>query len=214
MNRPRNRQQRPNRGGGQTSSRGGQSSQARGDHSNNNRGQTRGGGHNTPRPPYPTTVPTTTQVLPGTSVSIVLKQDQPTGREVQGVVQDLLTRGNHPRGIKVRLSDGRVGRVQRMVGAGGGSGGSAAKVGGAHAGGGGCGGRRVELERGEDDALDGPPPRTLADYIQFPSSDEDGETSTRGNEVGFTTATAKCPICGLFEGDEIAVSRHAEEHFT
>lgn len=98
-----------------------------------------------------------------------------------------------------------------MVGGGGSSGGPAAKVGGAQAGG---SGRGVELECGGDDAQDGPPPRTLADYIQFPSSGEDGETSTRGNEVGFTTATAKCPICGLFEGDEIAVSRHAEEHFT
>ena len=28
---------------------------------------------------------------------------------------DLLTRGDHPRGVKVRLRDGRVGRVQRLV---------------------------------------------------------------------------------------------------
>ncbi|KAH6722637.1 hypothetical protein BKA61DRAFT_453445, partial [Leptodontidium sp. MPI-SDFR-AT-0119] len=41
--------------------------------------------------------------------------DQPTGRQVQGTVAELLTRGNHPRGIKVRLQDGRVGRVQRMA---------------------------------------------------------------------------------------------------
>jgi uncharacterized repeat protein (TIGR03833 family) len=44
-----------------------------------------------------------------------LKVDQPTGREVQGIVAELLTIGNHPRGIKVRLQDGRVGRVQRMA---------------------------------------------------------------------------------------------------
>lgn len=61
------------------------------------------------------TVPTISQVIPGATVNIVLKADQPTGRTVQGVVKDLLTRGNHPRGIKVRLADGRVGRVQTMA---------------------------------------------------------------------------------------------------
>lgn len=60
-------------------------------------------------------VPTTASVLPGAAVHIVLKADQPTGRTVQGVVRDVLTRGNHPRGIKVRLADGRVGRVQSMA---------------------------------------------------------------------------------------------------
>ncbi|KAK8118399.1 uncharacterized protein PG998_003025 [Apiospora kogelbergensis] len=60
-------------------------------------------------------VPNTTQVVPGASVSIVLKADQRTGREVQGVVRDVLTRGDHHRGIKVRLADGRIGRVQRLA---------------------------------------------------------------------------------------------------
>jgi uncharacterized repeat protein (TIGR03833 family) len=60
-------------------------------------------------------VPNIQQVIVGAPVSIVLKIDQPTGHEVRGVVAELLTRGNHPRGIKVRLQDGRVGRVQRMV---------------------------------------------------------------------------------------------------
>ncbi|KAI1265254.1 hypothetical protein F5Y18DRAFT_427372 [Xylariaceae sp. FL1019] len=60
-------------------------------------------------------VPRTNQVLPGAHVSIVLKADQPTGREVGGVVRDVLTRGDHHRGIKVRLVDGRIGRVQRML---------------------------------------------------------------------------------------------------
>ncbi|OIW26345.1 hypothetical protein CONLIGDRAFT_634634 [Coniochaeta ligniaria NRRL 30616] len=62
-----------------------------------------------------TTVPTTRQVIPGAGVNIVLKQDQPTGRTVSGTVRDVLTRGNHPRGIKVRLADGRVGRVQSIA---------------------------------------------------------------------------------------------------
>ncbi|KAE9377594.1 hypothetical protein N431DRAFT_434775 [Stipitochalara longipes BDJ] len=60
-------------------------------------------------------VPNISQVVPGAPVSIVLKVDQPTGNEVQGIVAELLTQGDHPRGIKVRLQDGRVGRVQRMV---------------------------------------------------------------------------------------------------
>lgn len=59
-------------------------------------------------------VPTIREVVPGAGVNIVLKADQPTGRTVQGVIGDVLTRGNHPRGIKVRLTDGRVGRVQTM----------------------------------------------------------------------------------------------------
>ncbi|RAK91821.1 hypothetical protein BO79DRAFT_243482 [Aspergillus costaricaensis CBS 115574] len=53
-------------------------------------------------------------VRPGAGVHIVLKKDQPTGRTVSGTVGEVLTRGNHPRGIKVRLTDGRVGRVQAM----------------------------------------------------------------------------------------------------
>jgi len=61
------------------------------------------------------TVPNVSQVMSGAFVSIVLKIDQPTGREVQGIVADVLTNGNHPRGMKVRLVDGRVGRVQRMI---------------------------------------------------------------------------------------------------
>lgn len=61
-------------------------------------------------------VPTTTSVVPGAHVNIVMKADQPTGRMVRGTVAQVLTRGNHPRGIKVRLADGRVGRVQSMAG--------------------------------------------------------------------------------------------------
>lgn len=57
------------------------------------------------------------QVRPGLLVSIVLKADQRTGRQVQGTVSQILTRHNHPRGIKVKLTDGRVGRVERILGA-------------------------------------------------------------------------------------------------
>jgi uncharacterized repeat protein (TIGR03833 family) len=52
----------------------------------------------------------------GTRVAVVLKQDQRTGREIEGVVAGLLTRSAfHPHGIKVRLTDGRVGRVKRIL---------------------------------------------------------------------------------------------------
>ena len=55
-------------------------------------------------------------IHPGLQVAIVLKQDQRTGRETLGVVKDLLTNSNfHPHGIKVRLTDGQVGRVQRII---------------------------------------------------------------------------------------------------
>lgn len=55
-------------------------------------------------------------IHPGLKVAIVLKQDQRTGRLTEGVVQDLLTRSSfHPHGIKVRLTDGAVGRVKKIL---------------------------------------------------------------------------------------------------
>jgi uncharacterized repeat protein (TIGR03833 family) len=55
----------------------------------------------------------------GLRVAVVQKQDQRTGRETEGVVADILTRSSfHPHGIKVRLADGRVGRVKRIIGNG------------------------------------------------------------------------------------------------
>ena len=49
----------------------------------------------------------------GLEVSIVLKQDQRTGKLTRGIVKDILTKSpNHPHGIKVRLTNGQVGRVQ------------------------------------------------------------------------------------------------------
>ena len=52
-------------------------------------------------------------IRPGLVVSIILKQDQRTGKLTQGVVKDILTKSPfHSRGIKVRLEDGQVGRVQ------------------------------------------------------------------------------------------------------
>jgi uncharacterized repeat protein (TIGR03833 family) len=55
-------------------------------------------------------------IRPGVRVAIVLKQDQRTGRRTVGVVKDLLTNSStHPHGIKVRLEDGQVGRVQEII---------------------------------------------------------------------------------------------------
>jgi uncharacterized repeat protein (TIGR03833 family) len=52
-------------------------------------------------------------VRPGMKVAIVLKEDQPSGELTTGVVRDLLTSSDeHPRGIKVRLQSGQVGRVK------------------------------------------------------------------------------------------------------
>jgi uncharacterized repeat protein (TIGR03833 family) len=52
----------------------------------------------------------------GAEVLIVLKRDQRTGRLTRGKVKEILTRSaNHPHGIKVRLTDGNVGRVKEVV---------------------------------------------------------------------------------------------------
>ncbi|MFA5076485.1 MAG: YwbE family protein [Patescibacteria group bacterium] len=52
----------------------------------------------------------------GGKVMIVLKKDQPTGKLTPGVVDEILTSSSfHPRGIKVRLADGQVGRVQEII---------------------------------------------------------------------------------------------------
>jgi uncharacterized repeat protein (TIGR03833 family) len=197
-------------------------------------------------------VPTIQQVTPGAPVSIVLKVDQPTGNEVQGIVAELLTRGNHPRGIKVRLQDGRVGRVQRMVseetakaeseGLSGlgrnGEMGTNSDVGIQESSGsvpattpvGGFTGRRYGDYR--IDEPDEPPSGglSLSDYVvtktkrkgrqknqnapdpdeMVQNVDEDGEAMVTTDS---TIAMAKCPVCGEFEGDEVAVAHHVNTHF-
>jgi uncharacterized repeat protein (TIGR03833 family) len=55
-------------------------------------------------------------IKPGMKVLIVLKKDQRTGTLTEGIVKDLLTSApKHHRGIKVRLEDGQIGRVQKIV---------------------------------------------------------------------------------------------------
>ena len=55
-------------------------------------------------------------IHPGLEVDIVLKEDQRTGKRTRGIVKELLTSSSfHPHGIKVRLQNGQVGRVQEIV---------------------------------------------------------------------------------------------------
>ena len=55
-------------------------------------------------------------IRPGLTVDIVLKKDQRSGKLTRGVVRDILTKSaNHPHGIKVRLIDGQVGRVKKII---------------------------------------------------------------------------------------------------
>jgi uncharacterized repeat protein (TIGR03833 family) len=55
-------------------------------------------------------------IKPGMLVSVVQKQDQPTGKLTTGIVDQILTSsGTHPHGIKVRLVGGVVGRVKQIL---------------------------------------------------------------------------------------------------
>lgn len=55
-------------------------------------------------------------IYPGLKVNVVLKKDQKTGKLTEGIAKDILTNSSfHPRGIKVRLEDGQVGRVQEIL---------------------------------------------------------------------------------------------------
>lgn len=185
------------------------------------------------------TVPTTNQVTPGTLVNIVLKADQPTGHTVQGVVSQLLTKGNHPRGIKVRLSDGRVGRVQSMAG-------GAPSIG--------C---QIQPDCNSEVAAEGGPPRAapkgrvrhVADarldqapplstqpvgldaYIkparkrgkgkggagnatpQALASNNELETGAHAGQSSPEGQESICPVCGDFRGDEAALTHHVQSHF-
>lgn len=52
----------------------------------------------------------------GLTVDIIQKADQHSGRLTRGRIQEILTNSDmHPHGIKVRLEDGRVGRVVAII---------------------------------------------------------------------------------------------------
>jgi len=55
-------------------------------------------------------------IRPGLRVSIVLKKDQRTEKLTEGIVKDVLTNSPvHSHGIKVRLENGEVGRVKKIL---------------------------------------------------------------------------------------------------
>ena len=55
-------------------------------------------------------------IRPGKRVAIILKKDQRSGNRTVGVVKDILTSSAfHSHGIKVRLEDGQIGRVQEVL---------------------------------------------------------------------------------------------------
>jgi uncharacterized repeat protein (TIGR03833 family) len=228
---PRNNQGYRGRGGGGGGGNRGE---------NTGRGGRSGTSSSWPRAPGGTpqqaagTVPPERQVVTGAAVFVVLKQDQPTGREMQGIVQDVLSHGNHPRGMKVRLRSGQVGRVQRMDDRGSSGPPSEGSGGGGVGGGGGAVSssssrftmRYTDVRREEEEFPSEPPPRGLADFM--PTFGELPEESVRASLQGyeldntgtgaaavFAGAVAKCPFCEAFEGDEAAVTYHIDqEHLT
>lgn len=57
-----------------------------------------------------------TDIKIGALVKVVLKADQKTGKLTEGEVSQILTNSSfHPHGIKVKLKDGQVGRVQEIL---------------------------------------------------------------------------------------------------
>ncbi|KAF3101162.1 hypothetical protein TWF102_004971 [Orbilia oligospora] len=216
--------------------RGGHGGRGRGQGRGRGRGSSGGGGTSHPRPgqsAFAATnglnpVPRHSAIHTNTHVSIVLKEDQPTGRQVTGLVADVLTRGDHHRGIKVRLKDGRVGRVQRVLhgvpessstvqsgSAGGGqldgaameessSGFQNVNLGDR----GGGGGHRSNYRgggRGRDAGGSGGRWEELE--LSSLGSEEFLENSPSNDPI------IRCPVCSDFEGDETAVSHHVEAHF-
>lgn len=60
--------------------------------------------------------PKRSQIKRGSAVWIIEKQNYGTNNYKQGIVKDILTSiENHPRGVKVRLEDGSIGRVQWLI---------------------------------------------------------------------------------------------------
>jgi uncharacterized repeat protein (TIGR03833 family) len=168
----------------------------------------------------PPNVPKINQVVPGGCVSIVLKVDQPTGAEVQGVVADVLTSGNHPRGIKVRLVDGRVGRVQRMVTEEEARSGSQGLAGLGRNGEtsnenstGNSGRARYRDVRGEEDMSIPSSGYSLADFLPQNHPLMGSAPAEIPSAAPIKSATQVCPVCNEFEGDEIAVTHHTNSHF-
>lgn len=144
-------------------------------------------------------------------------------------------------GVKVRLRDGRVGRVQAVVeeakglegeGAAGGVGanlGRDGENGGGFGRRGGGGFKKVQDVR-EDGHLwdENEQPKEYFADVQFTVKQKKGKRKGKGGAAaveqqpsdvgeGFgkveEKGVAMCPVCGEFEGDERAVAHHVEGHF-
>jgi uncharacterized repeat protein (TIGR03833 family) len=62
------------------------------------------------------TLPKRADLSPGMLVKIIEKPNQRSGEATSGFVARILTKSpTHPHGIKVQLTDGRVGRVQEIL---------------------------------------------------------------------------------------------------
>lgn len=143
------------------------------------------------------TVPRQHQLHAGLSVNIVLKADQRSGKLTTGQIANILTRGDHPRGVKVRLADGQIGRVQSLSSSLPTSAlnissaqqtGSASRLTASDSRGSGRGRtgfmqQDVRFDGHDPDGM--PPSRSLADYITFP---EDTKPAT-DNRVGDEQST-------------------------
>jgi len=56
------------------------------------------------------------EIMPGINVMVELTEDKRTGRLTNGKVKEVLTSSpTHPHGIKVRLENGLVGRIKKIV---------------------------------------------------------------------------------------------------
>ncbi|KAF9873141.1 MFS multidrug transporter [Colletotrichum karsti] len=153
-------------------------------------------------------VPTTATVVRGASVNIVLKADQPTGRTVSGTVQDILTRGNHPRGIKQSGAPA----AQDVVDVDGAPGPAA------------FGDRPPRRRQGRRQEQEAELPSSqvgLEAYIR-PAKQKNGgrgRVATGAGGVGedstlnVPSEVVTCPVCGAFEGDASAVEHHVASHF-
>jgi uncharacterized repeat protein (TIGR03833 family) len=61
-------------------------------------------------------LPKRSEIRPGLRVQVIEKHNQGSGALTEGVVRQILTNSpSHPHGIKVRLEDGKVGRVQAIL---------------------------------------------------------------------------------------------------
>jgi uncharacterized repeat protein (TIGR03833 family) len=109
--------------------------------------------------------------LIGSEVSVVQKQDQGTGRLTQGIISEILTNSAyHPRGIKVRLVDGTVGRISD-------------------------GSERTESYSAMDDTAPAPPRRSLADFMLPVAPVPSQQSRTIDPPSAETAAEWACPAC-------------------